>query len=357
MVGRLPTQPREYHKERTLHEGQVNPERVLAWMTEARRHARLANLIVSQSNNDFTTSTIVEIQQAAEFAAKALLLACGLPYTDVRRMGHETVAVFLKLVISVIEGVPDLKIWQERSMVDSARYGPEIIKKLDLYRLGDRRAREEKRRLLAQWNSHFPRQDFLKGERPEIENWNRDVRAWSAEIIDAFLDLPDTMHAELQEMFFNRIPENLEVDPQSILSGGRMSRLVYDTIVPHVDSRYRSYDQLLDSNSIIRHLDQAAVNWIQLHSNDRIYPIHLNVRQLVTDHFLGARAFMQLLLVGAITAPHYLTARYPTEHANPELDMEPLMYDDSVGIVRTLPRLATNVEQAIKVLSDGRLAT
>ena len=128
---------------------------------------------------------------------------------------------------------------------------------------------------------------------------------------------------------------------------------MYEKIIGHVDSRFHSYDHFINSNSSIRWLDSAAQRWLRGHLSVGSATAPLNVIEMVTSQMLLARAFIQLFIIGTIAAPHYLSARYPTEYPDPELDMEPLMYTDDVGVVRCLPRLAEEVANAIDVLSDG----
>ena len=184
------------------------------WLQRARVNAQAARVLVEQEGTDLRVEAVSQVQQACEKATKAVMLAQGMSYDEVKGMGHNTIGAFVNLMADMMTTNP---LAENVSKVLLTQDATESAKNITKVVLKGRRNKVLRDKVLYAWKQVLPENAGNLGNNAlQVEQWERLTRAFPTQVVELFIEF----HKRLKDIwreYINEIP-NMYADPRPLLS-------------------------------------------------------------------------------------------------------------------------------------------
>ena len=75
-------------------------------LRRARANSKTAKLLVGAEDQELIVEAVSQVQQACEKATKAVMIAHGMAYDQVKGVGHNTIGAFVNLIAEMLGTMP-----------------------------------------------------------------------------------------------------------------------------------------------------------------------------------------------------------------------------------------------------------
>ncbi len=319
-------------------------EYVPIWLEHADADAKAAKAVVRSGQK---LQALFLVQQSMEKATKALLLSAGASYEDIEGQRHDTLASFLALnrlvsgsdlIVSALKKLFEQETFENLSMVGQSSI------------TGNQRKAKKRRREAAREYQEIFR---IFGSRSISEEDSRILRSrvatFSSEMVNVMLDA----QIRIRELFTSATskPFSLASVPPEV----DLVDWLIEEIASQVDGRL--------PNGKGRTLSEPQISIIRMvidvigESNLR-EALQMPTTTSVALHFKWTMAYLNLYILGAISWPHAVFARYPTSPKDPqdpadaarENRMGSQHYSEKIGALVHVGTLAREAAWTTRVL-------
>lgn len=276
----------------------------------AKEDARLALLIVEnqiEHQQESLQFALSHVQQSVEKASKALLLLTENPKYDMpylrQKLSHDSLHAMLEFIRITVE-IEDLKPMVRQSVKDDV-YGRlrKVIRESRTYEHG-----------LARLSPHE---------------------------VDGYLRVPGQIASD--KLLADIIPDQPLTLTLDQVDEDDMAGSVMDMI-----GGYLNFPTNEQQKETVRPLAQKIIDIRGGEDNllaelRSVGSVEIDVRYFIGKQFMFTRLVVGLYVMSALTFPHAVSARYPTEAGND------LRYDQSLGVIALIGKLA---EEADRIATD-----
>ena len=330
------------------------PEEILdarQWLGRAHVNARTAQLIVGQAEPELLVEAVTQVQQACEKTTKALMLANGITYAEVRAMSHNTIGAFVELIAQMMTGSPLAEDVSRVLVKPGGTYAANELTRLVLSGPGNRRIRKG---VQYAWKQVLPESRGHLGNRAlEVEEWRSLTKAFSPQMVEAFIAFHEYF-TDMWRQYINGIP-NQYVDPRPLLNREvNADTWTFSPAHAGLPRRFPGQESDSPSNPILASLAQQFLNdsleQLFRHTDVRQWPERVNMRTLLLYVANWLTSLGWLFLCATITTPHATSSRYPAEHTNSKRVRGSQDYNNRLGVIACIGPLADHTEDAISKL-------
>ncbi len=323
------------------------------WLRRAYANAKTARLIVEHGDPELRIEAVTQLQQACEKATKAVLLANGTTYADVKAMGHNTIGAYLSLIVQMGTANPLSKKYLPQLVTEDSMRTVSMLAELAL---SGRRYKSMRLSVLQAWKDILPETSSGLGN-TELgqEEWRRLTRSFSREVAKAFVEL-HKLHVTTWSKYIDKIPSrHVELRPllaQEISPEGWLLSPDYGGFPTPPNGKrsatsfrpgFEDVAQLLVSE----HLD-AVLSSI----GSRNWPQTVDVKGIASLLAKWIQALLWLLFCATITTPHAVSSRYPAEVGKRGAAKGSQDYTSALGVMFSVEALANITEEVIEHLIE-----
>ena len=331
-----------------------NTEYVIAEAQEMLRRARVnsktAKLLVGAEDQELIVEAVSQVQQACEKATKAVMIAQGIPYDQVKGMGHNTIGAFVNLIAEMLGAIPQAADVSKAFLTSDATQAANILTKVVL----TGQSRRHRRKVLYAWKLILPEDAGDLGNKAlDAGQWKRLTRAFPPKVVGIFVEFHDRLQ-DIWRQYGNDI-SNTYVDPRPLLSKSvRVETWVFSPAYAGLPRRFPGQDTDAPINSLIAALaEQLLEDFLEQmlrQYDERHWPEEINIREVVLHIGRWLSSLGWLFLCATVTTPHATSSRYPAEVGSFSVEMGSQHYNKSLGIVACIGELAIHTDGAIRDL-------
>lgn len=328
---------------------QSNPVSVEDWLAAAERDAKAAKLIVDDGNIELFAVAVTHVQQSAEKAVKALLISQGVPHKEVKNLGHNAIAAFLTLFRHSTNLEEGRDIWRLTLTPDRVQSVYNIVHAA----IGNKAQKRQMRKLLKDLFPAISNGSTL-AEQTDVEQWHARIRKYPSAVINELIEHYDLSKGVLFD-FANLIDPKKRVDPRPLLLGDVTPReWVFGKKHAAMPLRFRgkSVPEAYTSQhtAAIEIACEAIKSKVLANYDYRRWPDSINLRDEIIKFATRSNNWVRLYIIGAITTPHAVTSRYPSDPDEASIGTE--HYDSNLGIVKCVPKLTYEMNDTIRILIE-----
>ena len=103
-----------------------------AMLRRARVNSKTAKFLVGAEDPELIVEAVSQVQQACEKATKAVMIAQGMPYDQVKGMRHNTIGAFVTLIAEMLGAIPQAGDVSESLLTGDATRAANILSKVVL---------------------------------------------------------------------------------------------------------------------------------------------------------------------------------------------------------------------------------
>ena len=321
------------------------------WLRRAHVNARAAKLLVEQGDPKLLVEAITQVQQACEKATKAVLLEHGMPYDEVKDMGHNTIGAFVSLMARMLDRGPLAKKFSHALLKEDATEAATTLTKVVL---SGKRNKETRKDVAYAFKIVLPQSSRDLGNNSlSVEKWRRLTRAFPPKVVEVFIDF----HVHFSEMWQQYINEihNVHVDPWPLLAEEVTAETwVFSPAYAGLPRRFPGQESDAPINPILMNLVQQLLNEriaeLHLHRGEEHWHETVNVRGLLLHVSNWLTSLSWLFLCATVTTPHAVSSRYPAEESPSTTVKGSQHYNEQLGVVVCIYPLAVHTEGAIQNL-------
>ncbi len=317
---------------------------VLEWLEQAHSDAQSA---ISLAKSGQRPQALVHVQQSIEKAVKGILLSSGVPYAEVKKLGHDNVDSFFELskriskrdlVANLLQKLVDQTALQELEYVQALARGKK--------RRNNRKRSEEETKFAGKVP---PSLDFAAITDEDSARLRAEIATLPPKIVEGLVGMlqktSDAMHSA------TTIPFKLPSPPPD----GDLLRWLYNQIRQQIFIRLPKHSiRALSPEEI-----EVVKGCISLIGESRLREALAQPSEWrIGLHFEWVMAYLTLYVVGFIAWPHAVSARYP---APPESRTDAMQaavedqlgtqhYTDEIGALKHVGMLARQAEVATNAL-------
>ena len=321
-----------------------------AWLQRARVNSKAAMALVDKEDLELRVEAVSQVQQGCEKATKAVMIAQGMPYDQVKGMGHKTIGAFVNLIAEMLGTIPQAEDVSKALLISDATESANILARVVL----TRQHKRHRKKVLYAWKQVLPESSGNLGNKAlEAGQWKRLTRAFPPQIVEVFVDF----HEYLKDMwrkYCNEIP-NTFVDPRPLLSKSILVETwVFGPAYAGLPRRFSSQETDAPINSILAKLaEQLLEEFLErmLRQHDeRHWPDKIDIRKVVLHIGRWLSSLCWLFLCATVTTPHATSFRYPAKVGSTSDEMGSQHYTKRLGVVACIGPLATQTGEAIRNL-------
>ena len=320
------------------------------WLQRARVNSKAAMALVDKGDVELLVEAVSQVQQACEKATKAVMIAQGMPYCQVKGMGHNTIGAFVNLIAEMLGTIPQAEDVSKALLTSDATVSANILTKVVL----TRQHKRHRKKVLYAWKQVLPESSGNLGNKAlDAGQWKRLTRAFPPQVVEIFVDFHEYLK-DIWRRYCNEI-SNTFVDPRPLLSKSVPVEIwVYSP--DHAGLPRRSPGQETDApiNSILAKvaeqlLEEFLERMLRQH-DERYWPDKINIREVVLHIGRWLSSLGWLFLCATVTTPHATSSRYPARVGSTSDEIGSQHYTKSLGVVACIGPLATHTDEAIRNL-------
>ena len=321
-----------------------------AWLQRARVNSKAARTLVDQGDLDLRVEAVSQVQQACEKATKAVMIAQGMPYCEVKGMGHNTIGAFLKLISEMLGTIPEAEEVSKALLTSDATRSANILTNMVL----TGQFRRHRKRVLYAWKVILPEDAGNLGNKTlNADQWKRLTRAFPPKVVEIFVEF----HEHLQDIWreYGNEISNTYVDPRPLLSKSvPVETWVFSPAYAGLPRRFPRQETDAPINSILAKLaEQLLEDFLErmlCQYDERHWPEEINIREVILHIGRWLSSLGWLFLCATVTTPHATSSRYPAEVGSISDEMGSQHYTNRWGVVACIGPLATHTDEAIRNL-------
>ncbi|MYD36944.1 MAG: HEPN domain-containing protein [Dehalococcoidia bacterium] len=314
------------------------------WLERAHTDATAAQVL---AETDHKLDALFHVQQAMEKATKGLRLATGTTHEEVTRTSHDTLDSLLRVFREPLEAGNLLEAFLDL-------FNPEILERLVFAHQGSissnrKWSKKQRRQVYSEYTriAHFFRAPEV--DKSEADNFRASVATYPPEIIELLID---TLR-RIRETILGATKEPIKIAP--LPPGEDWFQWLCSQVIRQVSKRI--------SNMKPRMLKKAEVGLVKAVLGPVDEPglrAAMASRRLwrVSRQFEWVMAYLCLYIVGTISWPHAVSARYPGRPAPAEEAIDAATagrmgiqhYSDRIGAMELVGTLADEAEWATRIL-------
>ena len=320
------------------------------WLQRARVNSKAAMTLVDKEDVELLVEAVSQVQQACEKATKAVMVAQGTPYEQVKGMGHNTIGAFVNLIAHMLDTIPQAEDVSKALLTSDATVSANVLTKVVL----TRQHKRHRKKILYAWKQVLPGSSGNLGNKAlDAGQWNRLTRAFPPQVVEVFVDY----HEHLKDMWRRYCNEisNTFVDPRPLLSKGvPVETWVYSPDYAGLPRRFPGQETDAPINSILAKLaEQLLEEFLERmlrQYDERDWPDKINIREVVLHIGRWLSSLCWLFLCATVTTPHATSSKYPARAGSTSDEIGSQHYTKSLGIVACILPLATHTDETIRNL-------
>ena len=299
---------------------------VQEWLEHARKDAGAAKALTASG---YPLQGLFFVQQSIEKALKGMLAAKGMPYSKIKKFGHENLDSFLALNRELLED--GFALGSIERLVDSSLF--EKLERMERLAADRRRGRGRKRD-------------------PEADRLRAEVATFSPSEVALLLTTLERIENVL--VATTRQPIKLGSPPPT----GSLFNWMWDQIMKQVYSRIPRSRWPKGTDDHIGVAKDLLRSFFHLFGESRIRAGLSETNEWsIGLHFQWVLTYITVYITGAIVWPHAVSARYPARGGQDDAfetarrgNMGTRHYTDQIGARAHLEALASRAEQTTRTL-------
>ena len=320
------------------------------WLQRAGVNSKAAMVLVDKEDVELLVEAVYQVQQACEKATKAIMIAQGMPYDQVKGMGHNTIGAFLNLIAEMVGTIPQAEDVSKVLLTSDATESANNLTKVVL----TLQHKRHRKKVLYAWKQVLPESSGNLGNKAlDAGQWKRMTRAFPPQVVEVFIDF----HEHLKDMcrqYCNEI-SNAFVDPRPLLSKSvPVETWVFSPTHAGLPRRFPGQETDAPINSILAKLaEQLLEEFLErmLRQHDeRYWPDKINIREVVLHIGRWLLSLGWLFLCATVTTPHATSSRYPARVGSTSDEIGSQHYTKGLGVVACIGPLANHTDEAIRNL-------
>ena len=321
---------------------------VREWLKRAHINAKTAQLIVRQNEPDLLVEAVNQVQQACEKGTKALMLANGITYAEVKAMRHNTIGAFVELIAKILVNSP---IAQGVSQVLVTPGGTDAANESTKLVLSGSRNKGIRKNVNYAWKQVLPESRGELGNRAlEVDEWRSLTRAFPPQLVESFIEFHEYF-CGIWRQYINGI-HNVYADPRPLLAGEvNPETWVFSPAYAGLPRRFPGQEWDAPSNPVLENLAQQllkdSVEQIFGHVDEKHWPDRIDMRRLLLYVSNWLTSLGWLFLCATVTTPHATSSRYPAEEIPSNTEKGSQHYSYQLGVVACIGPLANHTEDAV----------
>ena len=322
------------------------------WLRRALVNAKSARVLVDQDDPDLLVEAVTQVQQACEKATKAVMLAQGMPYAEIKDMGHNTIGAFVNLIAQIMGDNPLAGDVSKALLTQDATESANTLTKLVLSGKPNKAIRDM---VMYAWKQVLPGNAGDLGNKAiEVEQWQRLTRAFPPRVVEIFVELHGSF-SETWRQYINEIP-NPYADPQPLLDREVTAETwVFSPAYAGLPRRFSGQEPDTPINPVLANLAQQllsdAMEQMFRDADRRNWPDAINVREVLLHISRWLTSLGWLFLCATVTTPHAVSSRYPAEGFETKTVKGSQHYTKQLRVVACIGPLAIHTEEAIRNLT------
>ena len=307
--------------------------------------------MVEQEDPELLVEAVTQVQQACEKATKAIMLAQGKPYDDVKGMGHNSIGAFVTLIADMLDANPLARDFSQALLNGNSTEAAKTLARLVLHGRG---GKENKDQVMYAFKQILPPASRTLGNKAlEVDEWKRLTRAFPPKVVELFIEFHE-YHGGLWSQYINEIP-NMYVDPRPLLD----KRVSVETWVfseghAGLPRGFPGQETGASTSPVLENLAQQLLNDFLEQGIDQVdrshWPKAVNTRRILLHISNWLTALSWLFLCATVTTPHAVSSRYPAPRSSTAKEVGSQHYNKQLGVVACIGPLAEHTEQAIQNL-------
>lgn len=324
-----------------------NSDYAYSWLERAHTNATAAQALAAI---DHKLDALFHMQQAMELATKGLRLANGASYGEVTAHSHDTLDSLLTLFTEPAQAGNFLNAFLDL-------FKPELLEKLVVAHQssisGNRRgAKKAMKRVFSEYRRMIQFISAKEVDKSEAAIFRASVATYPPEVVEMFIDLLQKIRGKILEV--TKEPVMIPALPP----GEDWFQWLCSQIVRQVSKRIPNMKSRMLTRAEVR-LVKAVLGPIDESGLSKAMGKRSEWR--VSRQFEEVMAHLSLYIVGTISWPHAVSARYPgpPAHRTTAFDAAKLSkmgtqhYGDQIGAFASVETLAYEAEWATRVLKRG----
>ena len=306
--------------------------------------------MVDQEDLDLLVEAVSQLQQACEKATKAVMIAQGMPYGQVKSMGHNTIGAFVNLMAEMLGAIPQAEDVSKALLTSDATESANILTKLVL----TGRHKRHRKKVLYAWKQVLPESAGDLGNKAlNADQWERLTRAFPPRVVEIFIEFHEYF-SDMWREYGNNI-NNTHVDPRPLLAKSVPPETwVFSPAHAGLPRRFPGQEVDAPINLVLAKLaEQFLENFLKQtlrQYDERHWPKEINIREVVLHIGRWLLSLGWLFLCATVTTPHATSSRYPAPMDPSSDEMGSQHYTKSLGVVACIDPLAVHTDEAIRAL-------
>lgn len=321
------------------------------WLRRALVNAKSARVLVEKDDPELLVEAVTQVQQACEKATKAVMLAQGLPYTEVRDMRHNTIGAFVNLIARMMRSNSLAGDVSKVPLTQNAIESANALTKMVFSGKPNKAIRDK---VMYAWKQVLPDNAGDLGNRAlEVEQWQRLTRAFPPIVVEIFVDFHDGF-GDMWRQYVNEVP-NLYADPRPVLDGEvKVETWVFCPAYAGLPRQFPGQERDAQVNPVLANLAQQLLSDMMEQMfrdvDRRNWPDAINVREVLLHISRWLTSLGWLFLCATVTTPHAVSSRYPAQEFESKTVKGSQHYTTQLGVVACIGPLAIHTEDAIRNL-------
>ena len=316
-------------------------------LSRARVNSKTAKLLVGAEDPELLVEAVSQVQQACEKATKAVMIAQGMPYDQVKCMGHNAIGAFVNLIAEMLGTIPQAEEVSNALLTSEATRSANILTKVVL----TGRFRRHRKKVLYAWKQVLPESAGNLGNKAlDADQWKRLTRAFPPPIVETLVEFHEYFR-DMWRKYINECP-NTYADPRPLLSKNVSTETwVFDSAYAGLPRRFSGQESDAPINTVLANLaQQVLADFLERmlrRYDERHWPEKINIREVVLHIGRWLSSLGWLFLCATVTTPHATSSRYPAEVGSTSDEMGSQHYTKRLGVVACIGPLATHTDEAI----------
>lgn len=324
-----------------------NSDYVYSWLERAHANATAAQALAATEHK---LDALFHVQQAMELATKGLRLSIGASYEEVTAHSHDTLDSLLTLFTEPAEAGNFLNAFLDL-------FKPELLEKLVFAHQssisGNRRgAKKVMKRVFSEYKRMIQFISVKEVDKSEAAIFRASVATYSPEVVEMFIELLQKIRGKILEV--TKEPVTIAALPQGEDWFQWLSSQVVRQVskrIPNMKPRMLTKAEVRLVRAVLGPIDESGLREAMTRRSE----------WRVSRQFEVVMAHLSLYIVGTISWPHAVSARYPGPPTPPRkaldaakvIKMGTQHYGDQIGAFVSVGILADEAEWATRVLKRG----